>query len=88
MKPISRKLDNLGRITIPTSYREALGLVPGDKLEVYLEGNKIVYRKPTGAEDMKKQLHDLMDAVESTAPSNKRSLILRCLQSAEEFLEE
>lgn len=88
MKPINRKLDNLGRITIPTSYREALGLVPGDKLEVYLDGNEIVYRKPTRAENIKKQLHDLIDAVESELPSNKRSLILRCLQSAKEFMEE
>lgn len=87
MKPINRKLDNLGRITIPTSYREALGLVPGDKLEVYLDGNEIVYRKPTGAEDMKQQLQDLMDVVESAAPSETQYEIMRHLKSVENLLE-
>lgn len=86
MKPINRKLDNLGRITIPTSYREALGINPGDNLEVYLEGNKIVYKKPTEAGNIKKQLHDLMDVVESAAPADAQQ-ILHYLQCAENFLE-
>ncbi|HID41424.1 MAG TPA: AbrB/MazE/SpoVT family DNA-binding domain-containing protein [Pyrodictium sp.] len=37
-------LDKKGRITIPSEIRSRLGLKPGSRLEVTLEGDRIVIR--------------------------------------------
>lgn len=38
------EMDDRGRITIPKSIRERLGIVPGDEFELGLEGSRIVLR--------------------------------------------
>lgn len=88
MKSITRKLGSLGRVTIPTTYLEALNLNSGDKLEVYLEGNKIIFKKPTQSQEIKKQAQDLIDAVKSSAPGDTQFTILRHLYSVENLLED
>ena len=42
---ITREIDKLGRIVIPSSLRENLGIQSGDKLEIISEGDKIILRK-------------------------------------------
>jgi len=37
-------LDRKGRVTIPSELRARLGLRPGSRLEISLEGDKIVLR--------------------------------------------
>ena len=37
-------LDQKGRITIPSEVRSRLGLKPGSRLEIVLEGDRIVLR--------------------------------------------
>jgi AbrB family looped-hinge helix DNA binding protein len=39
------KIDEKGRLTVPASEREALGLRPGDTLFVERRGNALVYVK-------------------------------------------
>ena len=39
---IRRKLDDLGRIVIPSQIRKALELVEGDELEIALDGERVV----------------------------------------------
>jgi AbrB family looped-hinge helix DNA binding protein len=34
-----------GQVTIPKAVRDALGLVPGDKIEFWVEGGRVRFRK-------------------------------------------
>lgn len=42
---IVRKLDQLGRITLPMELRRNLGIQTGDPIEVFIENDKIILRK-------------------------------------------
>lgn len=42
---IVRKVDNLGRVVIPMELRNGLDINPGDALEIFTEGDKIIFRK-------------------------------------------
>lgn len=57
-----RKIDDLGRITVPADFREELGIEVGDVLEVYMEDGKIVYEK-IDKPDLKQQIESLKDRI-------------------------
>jgi transcriptional pleiotropic regulator of transition state genes len=42
---ITRRLDELGRIVIPAELRKLYGLVPGDAIDIAVDGDHIVLRK-------------------------------------------
>lgn len=42
---IVRRVDDLGRILIPKEIRSILKIEEGDKLEIFLEDDRIMYRK-------------------------------------------
>lgn len=42
---IVRKLDELGRITLPIELRRTLGVTEKDALEIYVENEKIILTK-------------------------------------------
>lgn len=42
---IVRKLDELGRITLPIELRRTLGVTEKDALEIYVEDNQIILTK-------------------------------------------
>jgi transcriptional pleiotropic regulator of transition state genes len=42
---IVRKLDDMGRITLPKELRRTLDLNPDDPVEIYVEGNEIILQK-------------------------------------------
>ncbi len=39
---IRRKIDDLGRVVIPSQFRRALGIDEGDELEITLESDRVV----------------------------------------------
>ncbi|MCF8009137.1 MAG: AbrB/MazE/SpoVT family DNA-binding domain-containing protein [Halanaerobiales bacterium] len=41
---IVRKIDNLGRIVIPKELRKTMNLKKQDSLEIYVEGEKIIFK--------------------------------------------
>jgi AbrB family transcriptional regulator, transcriptional pleiotropic regulator of transition state genes len=43
---IRRKVDDLGRVVIPSQIRKALGIAEGDVVEVALDGDRVVLAKP------------------------------------------
>lgn len=42
---IVRKLDGLGRLVIPMEIRRELKLRDGERMEMFVEGNRIVFQK-------------------------------------------
>ncbi|WP_027339392.1 AbrB/MazE/SpoVT family DNA-binding domain-containing protein [Halonatronum saccharophilum] len=42
---IVRKVDNLGRIVIPIELRRTLGIDIKDPLEIYVDSDKIIFKK-------------------------------------------
>ncbi len=42
---IVRKVDDLGRITLPIELRPSLGLDEKDPVEIFIDGDKIVIKK-------------------------------------------
>ena len=51
-----------GSVVIPVNLRQELGLVPGSKLVVYLEGKKIVLEQP---EDVFGRLRSIFNSLTS-----------------------
>lgn len=39
---ITRRIDSLGRVRIPKSFRESLGVKSGDSLSVFVENHRLV----------------------------------------------
>ena len=46
---IRRKVDDLGRVVIPSSIRKTLGITEGDLVEIQLDGDRIVLSRPEDA---------------------------------------
>ena len=44
-RSVTRQIDELGRIVIPSDFREELGMEPGEKLEIYIEEGRLVLKK-------------------------------------------
>lgn len=44
-RSVTRRLDDLGRIVIPSDFREALGVKAGEKMEVYVDGETLCCKK-------------------------------------------
>jgi AbrB family looped-hinge helix DNA binding protein len=45
-----------GQITVPVEIRRTLGLLPGKKLNISLNGDNIVIQKPAAVEDVRRLL--------------------------------
>jgi transcriptional pleiotropic regulator of transition state genes len=43
---IRRKVDDLGRVVIPSSIRKMLGITEGDLVEIYMDGHRVVLTLP------------------------------------------
>ena len=44
-RSVTRKIDELGRIVIPSDFREALGMEPGEKIEIYIEEGRVILKR-------------------------------------------
>ena len=42
---IVRKIDNLGRVVIPIELRKTMELTENDAVEIFTEGNSIIFKK-------------------------------------------
>ena len=53
---IVRRIDDLGRIVIPKEIRRSMKIKEGDPLELYLDGDGVIFKKysPLGSADWKK----------------------------------
>ena len=62
---IVRKLDELGRITLPIELRRNLGVGERDPLEIFVEDEKIILQKYEPTDIFDAVLKRLLDAIES-----------------------
>lgn len=58
---IVRKLDELGRITLPIELRRTLGVGERDSLEIFVDEDKIVLRKYEPADIFNGEKDELID---------------------------
>ncbi|ROR21344.1 transcriptional pleiotropic regulator of transition state genes [Mobilisporobacter senegalensis] len=58
---IVRKLDELGRITLPIELRRTLGVSERDPLEIFVDEDKIVLRKYEPTDIFNGEKNDLID---------------------------
>lgn len=50
-----------GQITLPAAFREKLSLVPGKKLTIELDGDKIIVNAPIDADALRRDIRDFMN---------------------------
>jgi AbrB family looped-hinge helix DNA binding protein len=60
---IRRKVDDLGRITLPIEFRRTLGIEVQDKVNVQFKDNGIYVFKQTEEDILKNKLEDVILAV-------------------------
>ena len=56
---ITRRIDELGRVVLPIELRRMLGIEVKDSLEIFVDGDKVIfrkYRRDTEKADMIEQL--------------------------------
>ncbi|WP_058301721.1 AbrB/MazE/SpoVT family DNA-binding domain-containing protein [Gorillibacterium timonense] len=44
---IVRRIDDLGRVVIPKEIRSTMGITEGEPLEIFVDGDRIIFRKYT-----------------------------------------
>lgn len=65
---VTRQVDDLGRITIPKSYREELNIKEGEQVEVELSNDHLVvtqFNKIKTKEEIQEKLNQLVESVTS-----------------------
>ena len=58
---IVRKLDELGRITLPIELRRSLGILDRDSLEIIVENDQIILRKHNAEDIFTGDTEDLIE---------------------------
>lgn len=58
---IVRKLDELGRITLPIELRRNLDVIERDPVEIFVDDNKIILRKYNPADIFTGETDDLVE---------------------------
>ena len=71
---INRRVDDLGRISLPIDMRRTLGIECGSEVAVDFKGNSIVITKPQEAEK-KMALLARLDAIMATDQEDLQELI-------------
>lgn len=61
-KSVTRRLDDLGRIVIPSDFREELGMEPGEKVEIYVDGERVILKR-TVKTDPLSEINSLKDRI-------------------------
>ena len=60
---MNRKIDELGRITIPKEMRATLGINPNDPVNISMEDDKIIITKPRTV-NYKERIEEAIDRIE------------------------
>lgn len=58
---VVRKLDELGRITLPMELRKSLGLKEKDALQIFVDGERIILERYAPSDIFTGSMDDLVD---------------------------
>ncbi len=75
---VERKLDELGRVVIPKEIRRNLTIPTGSPLLIYVEGNKIILEKSSGACAVCGSTTDIQSV-------NGKSICKKCIEDIKKF---
>ena len=51
-RSVTRRLDDLGRIVIPSDFREELGMEESEKIEIYIEEGRVILKRTVKADPL------------------------------------
>ncbi|SJZ69505.1 AbrB/MazE/SpoVT family DNA-binding domain-containing protein [Selenihalanaerobacter shriftii] len=74
---IVRKVDDLGRMVIPVELRRTLGIETKDALEIYVDNDKIIFKKYEPA-------CIFCGNAENTIDFKKKTICSECLENMQE----
>ena len=78
-RSVTRKIDELGRIVIPSDFREALGVKAGEKMEVYVDGEKADVKSIQGLTGVKLSQGTHIITMKYQTPGLKTGAVLSIL---------
>lgn len=53
---VTRKIDELGRVVIPSDFREELGIEPGEKVEIHMDGGRVILKRAVKTDPLSKSV--------------------------------
>jgi transcriptional pleiotropic regulator of transition state genes len=82
---IVRKVDNLGRITIPKELCRTRGIHPGTPMELFQDGEKIIFVKYDPTPEIANTLQDLIEqaCMDELQTSDMQELIEKLKEAQE-----
>lgn len=85
---IIRRIDDLGRVVIPKNIRYAAGIVNGDPLEFFVNGEDVVLRKYKVSSDTSTAIQKLIVSIGDDYMIDKptKEAAIKKLQEAQEAL--
>lgn len=60
---IVRRVDDLGRIVIPKEIRRVLGITEGTPMELFIEGEKVIFGKYNTSECISERINELQNTL-------------------------
>ena len=83
---IIRRVDDLGRVIIPKEIRRQLMIREGDSLEIYVDGERIVYEKYFSAASITDMLKRAQDLIHEEYPRRQTEAIIEKISEAAALL--
>ena len=74
---IIRRVDDLGRITIPKEVRRSLGIKEGDPLELFTTGEGEIIFKPY--QENSRVVENFMEAFKKMGITDKKEIIIKLM---------
>lgn len=86
---IVKRVDDLGRVAIPKTIRDIMGIKPDTTLEFYTEGNDIILRQYVATpQSVKAKVADLLIAVDSLYKTDAVQQVIDTAKTLAELIKE
>ena len=86
---IIRRIDDLGRVVVPKEIRRTLGIWEGDPMELFVEGNKVIFCKYSPMRELKNLVENLDSFIqEECDESHGKALLLEKIDEIYGILKE
>lgn len=84
-----RYIDDLGRVVIPKDIRRGLNIKEGDQLEIFTEGESVIFKKYYTSNDIKSLIDDAKRVISGSVnlPIETLDAVIDKLNEAKKLLE-